>query len=189
MKEKTGDDGGRKRFNGQNSKTKKNMQRLGGRGLSLEAFANAKSHNPNAYNPAIIKKQKEFYKNAKYVKKYKSLLKQEKQQNEVPTTRRPRPFELRNESGEVADGKRDRKKEKKSEAQVLEEIANKQREEQERARIEREASVLAKQDEKQRSEARRKSLKEKMFKKTKSGQPVMKYRIEHILETLQGSSG
>lgn len=32
---------------------KKNMQRLGGGGLSLEAFANAKTKT-NTYNPAII---------------------------------------------------------------------------------------------------------------------------------------
>lgn len=34
-------------------KKKKNMVRLGGGGLSLEAFANAKSMNNN-YNPALI---------------------------------------------------------------------------------------------------------------------------------------
>lgn len=34
-------------------KKMKNMQRLGGAGLSLEAFANAKSRN-NAYNPALL---------------------------------------------------------------------------------------------------------------------------------------
>ena len=34
-------------------KKKKNTMRLGGGGLSLEAFANAKSRN-NLYNPALI---------------------------------------------------------------------------------------------------------------------------------------
>lgn len=36
-----------------NTKVRKNLQRLGGRGLSLEAFANAKSRSSN-YNPALI---------------------------------------------------------------------------------------------------------------------------------------
>lgn len=39
--------------NKKNGRMKKNMQRLGGAGLSLEAFANAKSRN-NAYNPALL---------------------------------------------------------------------------------------------------------------------------------------
>ncbi|KAF8757505.1 hypothetical protein HU200_010820 [Digitaria exilis] len=34
---------------------------------------------------------------------------------------------------------------------------------------------------------KRRELREKMFKKTRSGQPVMRHRIEHLLETaLQG---
>ncbi|MFS8014414.1 hypothetical protein Hanom_Chr15g01344211 [Helianthus anomalus] len=53
-----------------NKMMKKNRSRLGGGGLSLQAFANAKSKN-DGYNPALIKKQREFYKNAKYVNKYK----------------------------------------------------------------------------------------------------------------------
>lgn len=50
---------GGKKFNGPDSikskkkMVKKNMQRLGGAGLSLEAFANAKTRNDN-YNPALI---------------------------------------------------------------------------------------------------------------------------------------
>lgn len=64
----------------------------------------------------------------------------------------------------------------------------KKREEEEKARMEREAIIEAKKEERQRAEVRRKELRQKMFKKTKSGQPVMKYRIEHLLQTLQGSN-
>ncbi|KAK0583520.1 hypothetical protein LWI29_037784 [Acer saccharum] len=63
-------------------KKKKNMQRLGGTGLSLEAFANAKSVN-NHHNPAFKKKQREFYKNAKCVNKYKKSVKQLSHPNDV----------------------------------------------------------------------------------------------------------
>ncbi|KAG6415334.1 hypothetical protein SASPL_122743 [Salvia splendens] len=55
-------------------KMKKNMQRLGGRGgLSL---ASAKARNDN-YNPSVIKKQREFFRNAKHVKKYKKSINQQ----------------------------------------------------------------------------------------------------------------
>ncbi|KAJ4823057.1 hypothetical protein Tsubulata_049609 [Turnera subulata] len=63
-------------------RNKKNMSRLGGGrgGLSLQAFANAKSTSAQ-YNPALLKKQREFYKNAKYVSKFKKTLKQQGQQS------------------------------------------------------------------------------------------------------------
>lgn len=72
--------------------------------------------------------------------------------------------------------------------QSLRELYEKKREEDEKARVEKEASIQAKEEQRQMAEARRKSLKGKMFKKTKSGQPVMKFRIEHLLETIQGST-
>jgi hypothetical protein len=46
----------------------------------------------------------------------------------------------------------------------------------------------AKMEEREKAEARRKSAREKMFKKTQAGQPVMKYRIEHLLETIEKST-
>ncbi|TMX03253.1 hypothetical protein EJD97_017386 [Solanum chilense] len=154
---------------------KKNMQRLGGGrgGLSLEAFANAKTKT-NTYNPAIIKKQREFYKNAKYVNKYKRIVKQ--QQGEPSGSAR-----------QLEDEEVDIRRNKKNSARSLREIYERKREEDDKARMETEATILARKEEMQRAESRRKELREKMFKKTKSGQPVMKYRIEHILETLQGS--
>ncbi|TXG63499.1 hypothetical protein EZV62_010493 [Acer yangbiense] len=123
-------------------KKKKNMQRLGGTGLSLEAFANAKSVN-NHHNPAFKKKQREFYKNAKCVNKYKKSVKQLSHSNDV------------------------------SSAAVRQ--------------VEREAMIKAKKEGREKAEARRKSTRDKMFKNTRYGQPVMKYRIEHLLETIQGS--
>ncbi|KAL0435828.1 UNVERIFIED_CONTAM: hypothetical protein Sradi_0290700 [Sesamum radiatum] len=163
-------------------KMKRNMQRLGGRGgLSLEAFANAKTRNDN-YNPAIIKKQREFYRNAKYLQKYKRSLKQQ-QQLDVPSTSE-RPSEGENETRE-GDNDVNKNKRSKKNAQSLQELYQKKREEEEKARMEREAMIQAKKEEQQKAEARRRALKEKMLKKTKSGQPVMKYRIEHILETIQ----
>ncbi|KAL3517486.1 hypothetical protein ACH5RR_020075 [Cinchona calisaya] len=174
------------KFKGQYSKKKKkNMKRLGGRGLSLQAFANAKSRT-NDYNPSLVKKQREFYKNAKYVSKYKRSLRQQEQQagGNVAT----RQWEDSGETEEASKVNHKNKKNKKNRAHSLRELYENKREEEEKARVEMEASIQAKKEERQKSDAQRKSLKEKMFKKTKSGQPVMKYRIEHLLQTIQGST-
>ncbi|CAA2956383.1 uncharacterized protein LOC111412415 [Olea europaea var. sylvestris] len=178
---------GGKKFNGPDSikskkkMVKKNMQRLGGAGLSLEAFANAKTRNDN-YNPALIKKQREFYKNAKYVQKFKRSLKQQEQQNDPSTI--SRPLEDENETEEVRNAEQKNKNGKKK-SQSLEELYKKKHEEQEKARLEREAIIQAAKEKREKTDAKRKSLKEKMYKKTRSGQPVMKYRIEHMLETIE----
>ncbi|XP_047977274.1 uncharacterized protein LOC125219356 [Salvia hispanica] len=163
-------------------KMKKNMQRLGGRGgLSLASFANAKARN-DTYNPSVIKKQREFYKNAKYVKKYKKSLNQQERQS-TPSTAQ----ELL--EGENGGGNASQKKMKyKKNARNLQELYEKKHGEQEKDRIEREAMMQAKKEEREAAEARRRALKEKMYKKTRSGQPVMKYRIEHMLEAIQGST-
>ncbi|KAI9075683.1 hypothetical protein K1719_042380 [Acacia pycnantha] len=123
-------------------------------GLSLTAFANAKSKDDH-YNPAIIKKQREFYKNAMKVKKFKKLLNLQTGQNDVSLTQRM----IESENG--VEGDRDRSKK----------------------RIKKDASL-----EIEKAESQRKAMREKMFKKTRKGQPVMKYRIEHLLETIQGST-
>jgi hypothetical protein len=77
---------------------------------------------------------------------------------------------------------------KKCTAQSLKEEYEKKHAEIEKAKKEREAIIEAKKEEREKSEAKRKELREKMFKKTRSGQPVMKYRIEQLLETALGSS-
>lgn len=156
-------------------KKKKNMQRLGGGGLSLEAFANAKSTTIN-YNPALIKKKREFYKNAKYVSKYKKLLQQQSQNKE----------EGENEGSHR--NKQDKRKNKKKGLNSLNILYEKQREEKEKARIEREAIIQAKKEEREKAEAQRKTSRENMLKRTRHGQPVMKYRIEHVLQSIQGST-
>lgn len=68
----------------------------------------------------------------------------------------------------------------------LKEIYEKNCEEAEKTRMEREALIQTKKEEREKANAQRKATREKMFKKTRSGQPVMKYRIEHLLETIQG---
>lgn len=175
-------------FKGSKSFKKRNKMRLGGGGgLSLEAFANAKSTNSN-HNPALIKKQREFYRNAKYAKKYKKTIKRhnEQQNHIVPAT--SAPLELYNETGDCgqSEGKK-KNKTKKNGAPSLGDLYVKKREEDEKARVEREAVIRAKEEERHKAEARRKAAREKMFKKTRSGQPVMKYRIEHLLQSIQDS--
>ncbi|RDX93667.1 hypothetical protein CR513_24033, partial [Mucuna pruriens] len=162
---------------------KKNLSRLGGSGLSLDAFANAKSKN-NHYNPALIKKQREFYKNAKNVNKFKKLLKQQNQQSDPSLAERL--VENGNETEEYKD--QSERGKKKNSAFSLEELYKKQHEEKEKERMEREAVLRVKKQEREQAETRRKALREKMLKKTRKGQPVMKYRIEHLLESIQGST-
>lgn len=66
--------------------------------------------------------------------------------------------------------------------QAIREDVERKRAEAEKAKMEREAMIQAKKEERANAEARRKAQREKMFKKTRSGQPVMKYRIEHLLQ-------
>ncbi|CAA7047055.1 unnamed protein product [Microthlaspi erraticum] len=158
---------------------RKNMKRLGGGGLSLQTFANMKSQNSH-YNPAQIKKQKEFYKNAKYVSKFRKSM---KQQN----------FHNKDETGESSskvddDGDDDKQKVKSNKRIGVEEVYKQTREEMEKARMEREAEIKAKKEAKAEAEAKRKLAKGKMMRKTQHGQPVMKYRIEHLLEQIKKSN-
>ncbi|XP_072997809.1 uncharacterized protein [Typha latifolia] len=174
-------DGGIKKSKWNKRNRRRNEQRLGGKGLSLESFANAKS-NPSGYNPSIIKKQREFYKNAKFVSKYKRTVKNQRQPGvhylTVPN----------HEEGNNTENVRKPSKKKKQNLQTLREEYEKKRAEDEKAKMEREAMIQARREEKAKAEAKRKALRERMFKKTRSGQPVMKYRIEHLLEGLIESS-
>ena len=65
---------------------------------------------------------------------------------------------------------------------------DKQWEQKEKARMEREAIIQAKKEQKEKAEAQRKAGRKEMFKKTRHGQPVMKYRIQHLLQSIQSSS-
>lgn len=87
---------------------------------------------------------------------------------------------------ETNEGDRGNQRKNKKNARNLQELYAKKHEEQEKARMEREAMIEAKKQEREVAEARRKGLKQKMYKKTRSGQPVMKYRIDHLLESIQG---
>ncbi|GMN38118.1 hypothetical protein TIFTF001_007351 [Ficus carica] len=153
------------------------------RGLSLEAFANAKS-NSHYYNPALIKKQKELYKNAKYVSKFKKSIKQYGQQRNLSSAIKPQEDDNETERNRETNNKNRKGKNKCKFS--LKEIYEKKREEEEKARMEREAIIQAKKEKRENAQARRKATREKMLKKTRKGQPVMKYRIEHLLETIQG---
>lgn len=171
-----------------NNSKMKNRNRMGGGGggLSLQAFANAKTKT-DGYNPALIKKQREFYKNAKYVNKYKKSLKQQNQ--EQGSSQATKSIEDRSEKREVSEryqGKR--KTGNNKSAYSLKEIYEKKLEEEEKARMEKEAIIDTKKRKKEESEGRRKAQREKMLKRTRSGQPIMKYRIEHLLQTIQGSN-
>ncbi|KAF9620152.1 hypothetical protein IFM89_010811 [Coptis chinensis] len=174
------------RGNMKNSKSvmmnKKNQKRLGGGGLSLAAFANAKSRNNN-YNPALIKKQREFYKNSKCVNKYKKSLKQQSELQNSPSV----AMRILEEEETKSSGNMDKKSKKKNK-QSVEKLCLNKRQEEEKARLEKEASFQTKKEARERTEAQRKELRSKMYKKTKFGQPVMKYRIEHLLESIQGSN-
>nr|AFK40286.1 unknown [Lotus japonicus] len=165
-------------------KKKKNVSRLGGSGLSLAAFAKAKSRNNN-YNPAIIKRQKEFHKNAKNVNKFKKMMKRENQPNDPALAQRL--IENLNETEGDKEKDKGERRRKKDSAFSLEELYKKTNEEKEKERREREAALRIKKEETEKAEARRKAMREKMFKKTRKGQPVMKYRIEHLLETINAA--
>ena len=79
-------------------------------------------------------------------------------------------------------------KTKKRTSQSLSVEYEKKRLEDEKAKKERDAIIQAKKEVREKSEAKRKELREKMLRRTRSGQPVMKYRIEHLLETALESS-
>ncbi|KAM1646691.1 hypothetical protein ACFX1R_009247 [Malus domestica] len=219
-------EGNREKFSGSRSssmkKKKKNMRRMGGQGLSLEAFASAKS-NSSYFNPALIKKQKELYKNSKYVNKYKKSLKQQqsnpplaisrfeeemetedgkresktgyvsKKENETECGSKMEngagdSSEKENETGGGSKMSKNDKKKKKYGARSIMKMYEMKHEDEQKERMEREAIIQAKKEEREKAEAQRKSSREKMLKKTHKGQPVMKYRIQHLLETIQGSS-
>ncbi|XP_047327652.1 stress response protein NST1 [Impatiens glandulifera] len=174
-----------------NQKMKKNLKRMGGGGLSLEAFVNAKSRN-DQYNPSLIKKQREFYKNAKCIRKYKKLKQQDPQNDPSASISKMEnlviPHEQHEEKLEEASKPYQKNRKNRKSERSLNELYERKREEDEKAKAEMEAIVKAKREGRERAESRRKDLKEKMLKKTKSGQPVMKYRIEHMLESIKAST-
>lgn len=199
---------------------------LGGKGLSLPAFANAKTK--AAFNPAELRKQKEYYKNAKNVKKYRQLVKRlddkgQIDQLQIDTTtsefgndktevkektktikEHPYISDVYDNEEAVATGDRkvngkdmsgcyQKHKSKnshksKSTLEKMREDYEKQQQEKEQLRKEREAAVAAKRATQEKAEAKRKDMKSKMCRRTKSGQPIMKFRMEHLLDRIQNSN-
>lgn len=191
----------------------KNQQWLKRHGISSQAFGNAKSE--GSYNPHLIKKQRELYRNAKLIKKFKKSVKQQSSDNSmlqvsVPEIDDPEielvgdgQQKLKRHStgqergglhGDVQQGQSQhadqerRKGKKKTTLQFVREEYEKRRAEEEKAKMEREAIAKARQEEKERVMAKRKELRGQMFKKTRSGQPVMKFRIQHMLEGISRNS-
>ncbi|KAJ4805247.1 rRNA-processing protein [Rhynchospora pubera] len=160
----------------------KRQQRLGGKkgGLSLEAFSKAKSM-PSGFNPSLIKKQREFYKNAKVVKKYKKSVEPHNYQSHPPTAQ---AYEEGENSGSMP---KHNKKKRRQTLESLKEEGERKRQEKEREKLEREAMIKAKKEAMEKAELKRKAMRGNMFKKTRSGQPVMKYRIQNILDGLLDS--
>ncbi|XP_021906786.1 uncharacterized protein LOC110821300 [Carica papaya] len=157
---------------------KKNIQRLGGGGLSLEAFANAKSTNSH-YNPALLSKNFDLF----YLIPLCLLLGKFRWRVSVA-------FYLSELSGirEYCLGLiSDACKGQKIRETSLKDLYERTRRG-EKARIEKEAIFQAKREKREKAEAQRKATREKMFKKTRFGQPVMKYRIEHLLQSIQNSN-
>lgn len=102
-------------------------------------------------------------------------------------------FHDNNETGEsskVNDDDDDYKQKGKSKKRIgVEDLYKKTKEEMDKVRMEREAAFQAKKEAKEAAESQRKIAKGKMMKKTRHGQPVMKYRIEHLLEQIKKSAG
>lgn len=92
------------------------------------------------------------------------------------------------QDGDKTENSQMRSKTKKKSLLSLREEYEKKHAEVEKAKTDREAIIQARKEERAKAEDRRKAEREKMFKKTRSGQPVMKYRIEHLLEGLLDGS-
>ncbi|KAL0876073.1 hypothetical protein Bca101_025778 [Brassica carinata] len=136
------------------------------------------------YSP---QKQKEYYKNAKYVSKFRKSMKQQNvlEKDEMKL----QSFHGDGETGENSKLVDDDKRKGKSHKRIgVEEVYKQTREEMEKARREREEAFQAKKQAKEEAESRRKAAKGKMMRKTQHGQPVMKYRIEHLLESIKKSA-
>ncbi|KAL2652177.1 hypothetical protein R1flu_020305 [Riccia fluitans] len=190
----------------------KAKKKLGGGGLSLEAFVGAKSK--PAVNPAQIREHREFYQNAKKVQKYKKLVKQLNEQG-----RGTNAEQTQQGQDEVANGgdesrghkrsgavrkpqfikgnqslqfKMQRKMEKKergergpSQVEKLRAGIELKRQQEEEERKEREEQFAREKEIREKALRHRKEVQDKMRKRTGRGQPVMKHRMEHLLETIQ----
>ncbi|CDY53777.1 BnaC03g73140D [Brassica napus] len=100
------------------------------------------------------------------------------------------PFREEDETGDSSRvvGDDDKRKGKSHKRIGVDEVYKQTREVMEKARMEREAALQAKREAKEEAESLRRVAKGKMMRKTRHGQPVMKYRIEHLLESIKKSA-
>ncbi|KMZ63632.1 hypothetical protein ZOSMA_3G01130 [Zostera marina] len=176
-----------------NKKTMRNTKHFGGNGIPLQTFSNSKSQ--GTYNPHLIKKQQEVYRNAKLIRKFrKSVKQQERREDCVPAISIPELAEssqVQNKTDpKIVHWKKNEKKNKvKNSLQSAREEYEKTQKEEEKARAERERIARAREEESAKAEGKRKAKRKMMLMKTHSGQPIMKYRIKKLLDGIQGSSG
>eukprot|EP00250_Pteridium_aquilinum_P003819 c14098_g1_i1 orf=78-653(+) len=182
-------------------KKRKSRQRLGGGGgLSLPAFVNAKSK--PRLNPADVRKKREHYENAKKVKKYRKLVKHTPHQEQKTSTEEsiggsntdkyivhvPTSDSNASQQRLTSDFVKKTKCLSGKRRNALEGLRQdfiKKKQEEDRVKAERMEALKVKEEARIKATQRRKDFKAKMFKRTNSGQPLMKHRLQHILESLQ----
>mgnify|MGYP000647988370 FL=1 len=86
---------------------------------------------------------------------------------------------------EQVKGRKSKLKMRKTALEGVREEFVKKKQEEERMKEEREKDRKFREEKQVKALQKRKELKSKMFKKTHHGQPLMKHRLEHILETIQ----
>ncbi|WZZ41464.1 hypothetical protein YC2023_037723 [Brassica napus] len=159
------------------------VARKGGR-LSSPQVATRHGERSGRLLKPRLEGQKEFYKNAKYVSKFRKSMKQHDKEVKLQS------FREEDETGDSSRvvGDDDKRKGKSHKRIGVDEVYKQTREVMEKARMEREAALQAKREAKEEAESLRRVAKGKMMRKTRHGQPVMKYRIEHLLESIKKSA-
>lgn len=181
-----------------------------GSGLSIERFAKVKSATFD--KERLLKKQKvQQFKRAKQYRKAKQKLLSEgklpaptsrlpvgdthEHDSDVGTAHKsdpssPAPVAGTNPQPSAAQleprKERRQKKQKRSSLQLLAEQRAKAQEEAQQKKEEAQRAAEARKAQMAAAEKRRKKQTVKLFKKTKKGQPIMKYRVEKMLASLTG---
>ncbi|KAI5071680.1 hypothetical protein GOP47_0013931 [Adiantum capillus-veneris] len=171
-----------------------------GGGLTLPAFVNAKSK--PRFNLADLRKKDKEFEDAKTIKKYKKLVKGSPREEVRPifeefsgvlgaegkATPVSKSNSNRFQGSHTAlfvrkEGHGPNKG--KNALEALRKDYVKKKEEEDRLKAERLEALKAKEEVRSKALQTRKNLKAKMFKRTNSGQPLMKHRLEHILDSIQ----
>lgn len=177
---------------------RKRKKRLGGKGLGLEAFVKAKSK-PSVI-PSDIKKRREYLENAKTLKKYKTMInqlpKQDSEQGPSTSEKQPDPNsssigrdishrECHTSAKKPTLHRNHESKERSNPLQRTRQKFLQKKQAAAKLKHERDECLQAKEEAQKKALQTRKELKSQMFKRTNTGQPVMKHRLQHILECLQ----